>query len=52
VAYYTLIRSSLEYACQAWDPYKKKYIKTIEKEINKALRFIFGIRGIVSFGEI
>ena len=52
LAYYALIRQILEYGCSAWDPYLVKDIKQIEKVQNKALRFIFRLRGQVSFTEI
>ena len=45
LAYYALIRQILEYGCSAWDPYLVKDIKQIEKVQNKALWFIFRLRG-------
>jgi hypothetical protein len=52
VAYNTLVRPVLEYGCQVWDPYLKKDIKRLEQVQNKALRFIFRIKGRVSFTQI
>ena len=51
IAYYTLIRSRLEYACQTWDPVSNTEVKKLEKIQNKCLRFIFNIRGAASFSK-
>lgn len=52
LAYHTLIRPILEYGCPAWDPYLEKDIKQLEKLQNKAIRFVFRLRGQISFTEI
>ena len=52
VAYETLIRPGLEYGCQVWDPYLKSDINKLEKLQNRALRFIFRLRGQVSFTKL
>ena len=52
LAYYTLIRPILEYGCPVWDPYLKKEIKQLETIQNRAVRFIFRIRGQTSFTKI
>ena len=52
VAYFSIVRPVLEYACQVWDPYQKNQVKQLEKVQNQALRFLFGIRGQVSFSEL
>jgi hypothetical protein len=52
VAYNTLVRPVLEYGCQVWDPYLKKDIKKLEKIQNRGLRFIYRLKGQVSFSKI
>ena len=52
LAYYTLIRPNLEYGCVAWDPYFDKDIKQLEKLQNKAVKFIFNLRGQVNYTAI
>jgi hypothetical protein len=52
VAYDTIVRPVVEYGCQAWDPYLKKDIKKLERIQNRALRFIFKIKGKVSFAKL
>ena len=52
IAYYTLIRSRLEYACQTWDPVSKTEAKKLKKIQNKYLRFIFNIRRAASFSKL
>lgn len=46
------MRPTLEYAAQVWDPHQKNQIKQIEKVQNKALRFIFKIKGQISFTNL
>ena len=52
IAYTSLVRPGLEYGCAVWDPYFKNDITVLERTQNLALRFIFGIRGRVSFTEL
>ena len=52
IAYYTLIRFGLEHACRTWDPASKTEVKKLKKIKNKCLRFIFNIRGAVSFSKL
>ena len=40
LSYVTLVRSVLEYACQAWDPYTKKDTDCLEKVQRSAARFV------------
>lgn len=41
LAYNTIVRSGLEYACEVWDPHTKKDINNLEKIQRLAVRFIF-----------
>lgn len=52
VAYTTLIRPILEYGCEVWDPYTKKHIQMLEKTQNRALRFVFRLKGQTSFSKL
>ena len=51
IAYLTLCRPLLEYACEVWDPFKKKDIQSLEMVQNRAVRFVKNLRGIVSVSE-
>ena len=53
VAYFTLCRPVLGYGSAAWDPYEKEQITQLEVLQNKALRFIFNVKGRdVSMSEL
>jgi len=52
IAYLTIVRPTLEYAGQIWDPYTKTQIKQLEKVQNQAMRFIFRIKGRTSFKKL
>ena len=39
IAYTTIVRPKLEYACAAWDPYLQKDIASLERVQRKAARF-------------
>ena len=52
IAYFSIVRPTLEYASQIWDPYEKKYSKKLEKVQNQALRFIYQIKGRTSFSTL
>ena len=51
VAYLTICRPILEYACEIWDPFLVKNISQIESVQSKAVRFICDLRGVVSVTE-
>ena len=51
IAYKTLCRPLVEYACEAWDPHTKKLTEYLELFQNKAIRFILGLKGICSMTE-
>jgi hypothetical protein len=51
-AYKTIVRPTLEYGCPVWDPYLKKHVTLLERTQNIGLRFIFCLRGRVSFTEL
>ena len=51
-AYNTIVMPILEYGCPVWDPCLAKDIKKLEKVQNKAMRFIFRLRGQVSFSKV
>ena len=52
IAYFSLVRPILEHGCIVWDPFSNKNIKRFEKIQNTALRFIFKLKGQVSFTQI
>ena len=52
VSYPFLVKPLLKYGYIVWNPFTKKDIKRFEKIRNVALRFIFRLRGWVSFIEI
>lgn len=52
LAYNALVRPILEYGCSAWDPYLAKDIRQLEKVQNRAIRFIFRLKGHVSISQI
>ena len=49
LAYYSLCRSGLEYAAEVWDPFHRAPCEDLEIFQNKAFRFIFNLKGRVSF---
>ena len=51
IAYLTICRPILEYACEVWDPFLVKHICQLENIQRKAVRFICGLKGIVSVTE-
>ena len=44
VAYKTICRPILEYACHIWSPYQKKYIAQLENVNRKAFRWAYRLR--------
>ena len=40
IAFNTLVRSGMEYACSIWDPYLKKDITALESTQRKAARWV------------
>ena len=52
IAYQSLIRPLREYASQVWDPHQKSQINQFERDQNKSLRFIYSIKGQVSFTQL
>ena len=51
MAYLTLCRPVLEYACQAWDPYLAGHIEQLERVQRQAVRFVCSIKGTGSVSE-
>ena len=45
VAYLTLCRPLLEYACEVWDPFIVRQMKLLENVQRRAVRFIAGLKG-------
>ena len=52
IAYFSIVRPAVEFACQTCDPHQKKQIRQLEKIQNKALRFIFNIKGQTRFSHL
>ena len=48
MAYTSLVRPILEYACEVWDPHLKKHQDKLEHVQSRAIRFIAGLKGISS----
>lgn len=51
LAYKTLCRPLLEYASASWDPYLKKDVESLEMVQKRAVRFISGLKGVVSISD-
>ena len=51
IAYLTLCRPVLEYACEVWDPFLVKHISQIEFIQRRAVRFICNLKGVASVTE-
>ena len=51
IAYVTLCRPLLEYACEVWDLFLAKHIVQIEKVRRRAVRFISNLRGHIWEGS-
>ena len=47
-AYKTYVRPLLEYSSSVWDPWQKKYIKSLEMVQHRAVRYIFNDYGTTS----
>ena len=45
ISYLTLCTPTLEYACEAWDPYLVKHVDQLENIRRKAVRFICNVKG-------
>jgi len=48
VAYLTLCRPLLEYACEVWDPHLARQVSLLEGVQRKAIGFILGIRAEIA----
>ena len=48
MAYISLVRPILEYACEVWDSHLKKHQDKLEHVQSRAIRFIAGLKGISS----
>ena len=46
VAYLTLCRPLMEFACEVWDPYLVKHETQLENIQRRAVRFIANLRGV------
>ena len=44
IAYDSLVRPHLDYACEVWDPHTSTLCSAVEAVQNKALRFIYSVR--------
>ena len=51
VAYLTLCRPIMEYACEVWDPHLVRQITSLENVQRKAVRFISNLKGTQSVTE-
>ena len=51
VAYLTLCRPLLKYACEVWDPFLVRQVKLMENAQRRAVRFIAGLKGRESSSE-
>ena len=51
VAYQTLCRPIMEYACEVWDPHLVRQITSLENVQRKAVRFISNLKGTQSVTE-
>lgn len=45
IAYKTLCLPHLEFACQVWDPIRRKDVELLERTHRKAVRFVASLRG-------
>ena len=51
VAYLTLCRPLLKYACEVWDPFIVRQVKLLDNLQRRAVRFIAGLKGRESISE-
>ena len=48
VAYLTICRPIMEFACQVWDPYLVRHETQLENIQRRAVRFVANLRGVES----